>query len=215
MKGCSCSCSMCHDLHQWFTASSNLPSTCVFLSSLSPGHLKPNSDNNYTCDSPGQDGDVFSSTSSPPLLPTGPRGPSISISVAPCSHNHRLYVSPDDTPDVFTQESNSPPSTQTSKTRSNRTSHSSPPPPRKLLQLFPNLTMTRSKSHESQLANRIEEPTSNKWVFKWKLQLFVCSSQYQGTFKVYRSNYTEARRNYLHRCEKCLRVSDGETSQFQ
>ncbi|XP_024910984.1 kinase suppressor of Ras 1-like, partial [Cynoglossus semilaevis] len=126
------------------------------------GHLKPNSDNNYTCDSPGQDGDVFSSTSSPPLLPTGPRGPSISISVAPCSHNHRLYVSPDDTPDVFTQESNSPPSTQTSKTRSNRTSHSSPPPPRKLLQLFPNLTMTRSKSHESQLANRIEEPTSNK-----------------------------------------------------
>ncbi|KAL2095726.1 hypothetical protein ACEWY4_007874 [Coilia grayii] len=46
-----------------------------------------------------------------------------------------------------------------------------PPPSRRLLaQLLPSITLTRSKSHESQLANRIEEPTSKK---KTKLPLNV------------------------------------------
>uniref|UniRef100_A0A8C6UE12 Kinase suppressor of ras 1b n=1 Tax=Neogobius melanostomus TaxID=47308 RepID=A0A8C6UE12_9GOBI len=40
-----------------------------------------------------------------------------------------------------------------------------PPTSRKLLQLLPNLqSLTRSKSQESQLANRIEEPPNNKFV---------------------------------------------------
>lgn len=37
-----------------------------------------------------------------------------------------------------------------------------PPPSRKVLHLLPNITLTRSKSHESQLGNRIEDPPNNK-----------------------------------------------------
>uniref|UniRef100_A0A3B5KRG4 non-specific serine/threonine protein kinase n=1 Tax=Xiphophorus couchianus TaxID=32473 RepID=A0A3B5KRG4_9TELE len=36
-----------------------------------------------------------------------------------------------------------------------------PPPSRKVLHLLPNITLTRSKSHESQLGNRIEDPPNN------------------------------------------------------
>ncbi|RVE63623.1 hypothetical protein OJAV_G00138180 [Oryzias javanicus] len=46
-----------------------------------------------------------------------------------------------------------------------------PPPSRKLLNLLPNITLTRSKSHESQLGNRIEDPPTNKGVKKNKLFL--------------------------------------------
>ncbi|XP_035010120.1 kinase suppressor of Ras 1 isoform X1 [Hippoglossus stenolepis] len=94
--------------------------------------------------------------------PTGPRGHSISISVAPCSDNQRPYVSPDETPDVFTLDPSTPPATQTSKTRTARASHTSPLPSRKLLQLLPLIALARSRCQESQLANRIEEPASHK-----------------------------------------------------
>ncbi|XP_023198126.1 kinase suppressor of Ras 1 isoform X4 [Xiphophorus maculatus] len=46
-----------------------------------------------------------------------------------------------------------------------------PPPSRKVLHLLPNITLTRSKSHESQLGNRIEDPPNNKCGKKSKLLL--------------------------------------------
>ncbi|XP_030632777.1 kinase suppressor of Ras 1-like [Chanos chanos] len=54
-----------------------------------------------------------------------------------------------------------PPVTPPSKKRNQLTTpHTPPPTSRRLLQLLPNITLTRSKSHESQLANRIEEPAT-------------------------------------------------------
>uniref|UniRef100_A0AAQ5ZAR5 Kinase suppressor of ras 1b n=1 Tax=Amphiprion ocellaris TaxID=80972 RepID=A0AAQ5ZAR5_AMPOC len=66
-----------------------------------------------------------------------------------------------------TLEPSSPPAIRASKTCTAKPSHT-PPPSRKLLHLFPNIALTRSKSHESQLANRIEDPTS-KWVSQFIL----------------------------------------------
>nr|XP_043888509.1 kinase suppressor of Ras 1-like isoform X2 [Solea senegalensis] len=129
--------------------------SCLKSADETGGDVKPDSDLQ-------QDSDVFSSTSSLPLQPASGRGPSISISVAPCSYDQRLCITPDEAIDVFTPEPVTPPATQVSKTRTARQSHTSPPPPRKLLQLFPGIALTRCKSQESQLANRIEEPTSNK-----------------------------------------------------
>ena len=134
------------------------------LSSLTPG-CDQRSDSVSCRSEPQQDSDAFSPVSKPAPPPTGPRGHSISISVAPCSDNQRSNVSPDETPDVFTLDPSPPPATQTSKTRTARASHTSPLPSRKLLQLFPIIALARSKCQDSQLANRIEEPASHKWVF--------------------------------------------------
>uniref|UniRef100_A0A3B4WJ05 Kinase suppressor of ras 1b n=1 Tax=Seriola lalandi dorsalis TaxID=1841481 RepID=A0A3B4WJ05_SERLL len=109
-----------------------------------------------------QDSDAPSPISAPssagspstPLPPTSSRSPSVSISVAPCSDDQRPA---DGTTDIFAVE----PSAQTSKTRTAKPSHTPPPPSRKLLQLLPNIALTRSKSQESQLANRIEEPAAH------------------------------------------------------
>ncbi|XP_035535644.1 kinase suppressor of Ras 1-like [Morone saxatilis] len=113
---------------------------------------------------PQQDSDAFSPISplsSPPtrLQATSAHGRSISISVVPCSNDQRPYISAEEMADAFALEPSSPPASRALKTRT-KPSHTPPPPSRKLLQLLPN--MTRSKSHESQLANRIEEPVSNK-----------------------------------------------------
>uniref|UniRef100_W5KGM9 non-specific serine/threonine protein kinase n=1 Tax=Astyanax mexicanus TaxID=7994 RepID=W5KGM9_ASTMX len=56
-----------------------------------------------------------------------------------------------------------PPITPPSKRRHRLKPPCTPPPPsRKVLHLLPNITLTRSKSHESQLGNRIEDtPTNN------------------------------------------------------
>uniref|UniRef100_A0A3B4V850 Kinase suppressor of ras 1 n=1 Tax=Seriola dumerili TaxID=41447 RepID=A0A3B4V850_SERDU len=91
-----------------------------------------------------------SSAGSPstPLPPTSSRSPSVSISVAPCSDDQRPA---DGTTNIFAVE----PSAQTSKTRTAKPSHTPPPPSRKLLQLLPNIALTRSKSQESQLANHV------------------------------------------------------------
>uniref|UniRef100_A0A3B4CGC8 non-specific serine/threonine protein kinase n=1 Tax=Pygocentrus nattereri TaxID=42514 RepID=A0A3B4CGC8_PYGNA len=52
-----------------------------------------------------------------------------------------------------------PPITPPSKRRHRLKPPCTPPPPsRKVLHLLPNITLTRSKSHESQLGNRIEDP---------------------------------------------------------
>lgn len=56
-----------------------------------------------------------------------------------------------------------PPITPPSKRRHQLKPPCTPPPPsRKVLHLLPNITLTRSKSHESQLGNRIEDPPTNK-----------------------------------------------------
>lgn len=104
---------------------------------------------------PQQDADVFSpsSPSSPahrlqPAAGPAAHGRSISISVMPCS---------DPTP--ADPELSSP---RTCRAAAAKSSHT--PPPRKLLQLLPTITLTRSKSQESQLANRVEETGTPRWV---------------------------------------------------
>uniref|UniRef100_A0AAV2JAS3 Non-specific serine/threonine protein kinase n=1 Tax=Knipowitschia caucasica TaxID=637954 RepID=A0AAV2JAS3_KNICA len=65
-----------------------------------------------------------------------------------------------------------PPITPPSKRRHRLKPPCTPPPPsRRVTHLLPNITLTRSKSHESQLGNRIEEPPANKCVKKNKLIL--------------------------------------------
>ncbi|XP_051973126.1 kinase suppressor of Ras 1 isoform X3 [Xyrauchen texanus] len=67
-----------------------------------------------------------------------------------------------------------PPITPPSRRRHRLKPPCTPPPPsRKVLLLLPNITMTRSKSHESQLGNRIEDTPTNKCVKKNKLFLNV------------------------------------------
>lgn len=119
-----------------------------------------------------KDSNPFSPLSPPALhnLPPFNHGRSISISVVPCSDmGPRPSVSSTgedgELPEAFSPEwdPQSPPLvSQSQKSRPGKVSHT-PPMSRKLLQLLPNLqNLTRSKSHESQLANRIEEPPSNK-----------------------------------------------------
>ncbi|XP_051542415.1 kinase suppressor of Ras 1-like isoform X1 [Myxocyprinus asiaticus] len=67
-----------------------------------------------------------------------------------------------------------PPITPPSKRRHRLKPPCTPPPPsRKVLHLLPNIMLTRSKSHESQLGNRIEDTPTNKCVKKNKLFLNV------------------------------------------
>ncbi|XP_054650337.1 kinase suppressor of Ras 1-like isoform X3 [Dunckerocampus dactyliophorus] len=81
--------------------------------------------------------------------PTASHGRLISVSVVPNSDDN---LPTEDMVEAFSLE---PKSTKTIPTP--------PPPSRKLLQLLPfSIALTRSKSHESQLANRIEEPAKPK-----------------------------------------------------
>ncbi|XP_051540218.1 kinase suppressor of Ras 1-like isoform X4 [Myxocyprinus asiaticus] len=67
-----------------------------------------------------------------------------------------------------------PPITPPSRRRQRLKPPCTPPPPsRKVLHLLPNITLTRSKSQESQLGNRIEDTPTNKCVKKNKLLLNV------------------------------------------
>ncbi|XP_035810346.1 kinase suppressor of Ras 1-like isoform X2 [Amphiprion ocellaris] len=118
----------------------------------------PSHDSGYCSSKLQQDGSAFS-LSSPftQLKPTGTHGRSISISVVPCTDDQRSNTLPEEMADTL--EPSSPPAIRASKTCTAKPSHT-PPPSRKLLHLFPNIALTRSKSHESQLANRIEDPTS-------------------------------------------------------
>lgn len=84
-------------------------------------------------------------------------GRSVSISVVPCSDNQ--------TPDGPAEGAEPEPSgRQTWKAPAAKSSRTPPPQPRKLFQLFPNIAMTGGKSQESQLADRIEEPGTPRWV---------------------------------------------------
>uniref|UniRef100_A0A8C5EPC9 Kinase suppressor of Ras 1-like n=1 Tax=Gouania willdenowi TaxID=441366 RepID=A0A8C5EPC9_GOUWI len=122
---------------------------------------KPQGDN--TVFSPGSN---FLSSGSPgtPLGPTSVHGRSISISVVPYSCNQRPSMLAEDMLDAFTTEPNSPPNTRTFKTCIPKQSYTPPPPSRRVMQLFPNIALARSKSQESQLTNRIEDPTTQKYV---------------------------------------------------
>lgn len=132
--------------------------------------LKSGNDSGSCSPEPSQDGDAFSppspapssfSSSFPTQLPAN-HGRSISISVVPCSEDQRKYMSAEEMPDAFCPEPITPLLSQASKTRTAKSCQTPPPPSRKLLQLLPNINLTRSKSHESQLANRIEEPTAHR-----------------------------------------------------
>uniref|UniRef100_A0A8C1JR17 non-specific serine/threonine protein kinase n=1 Tax=Cyprinus carpio TaxID=7962 RepID=A0A8C1JR17_CYPCA len=64
-----------------------------------------------------------------------------------------------------------PPITPPSRRRHRLKPPCTPPPPsRKVLHLLPNITLTRSKSHESQLGHRIEDTPTNKDI----KMFFVC-----------------------------------------
>lgn len=75
----------------------------------------------------------------------------------PCSDN----LTPDDSAEGAEPELGGP---RTWRAQPAKCFHTPPPPARKLFQLFPNITLTRSKSQESQLANRIEEAGMPRWV---------------------------------------------------
>ncbi|CDQ67896.1 unnamed protein product [Oncorhynchus mykiss] len=117
----------------------------------------------------------------PPTTPSTPSTPctacahprSFSVSTMPGPEAHGAYVYAD-TPftDPFPLSAarqgrlhghtSTPPLTPPSKRRHRLKPPCTPPPPsRKVLHLLPNITLTRSKSHESQLGNRIEEPPTN------------------------------------------------------
>lgn len=115
-------------------------------------------DSGYCGSKAQQDSSAFS-LSSPftPLKPTSTHGRSISISVVPCTDDQRSDTLPEEMADTL--EPGSPPAIRASKMCTAKPCHT-PPPSRKLLHLFPNIALTRSKSHESQLANRIEDPTT-------------------------------------------------------
>ncbi|KAM8904648.1 kinase suppressor of Ras 1-like isoform 2-T2 [Spinachia spinachia] len=110
-----------------------------------------------------QDTDVFSPISLPsscvspchPLQPTTTmHGRSISMSVFPCSEDQRACMLTEDT---LALEPSHPLATRASKTHTGKPSPTPPSRTHKRLHLFPNIGITRSKSQESQLANRIEE----------------------------------------------------------
>ncbi|XP_062275366.1 kinase suppressor of Ras 1-like isoform X1 [Scomber scombrus] len=141
---------------------SRLPAalSCLKSATETGGDLRPNTD---SCSSESQrDNNTFSTIG--PLTPFHPtsHGRSISISVVPCSDGRRPSIPVEEMTDAFLPELSTPPVTRASKTCTAKPSHTPPLASRKLLQLIPNMSMTRSKSQESQLANRIEEPATNK-----------------------------------------------------
>lgn len=139
------------------------------LSSLTVGRdLRPDTD---SCSIESQRNNDTFSTIGPltPLHPTS-HGRSISISVVPCSDDRRPSIPVEEMTDAFSPELSTPPVTRASKTCTAKPSHTPPLASRKLLQLLPNIALTRSKSQESQLANRIEESATNKWVIGLLLQ---------------------------------------------
>ncbi|KAM4627453.1 kinase suppressor of Ras 1-like isoform 2-T2 [Polymixia lowei] len=119
--------------------------------------------------SPGPHSPIPSSSSTlPPGRPSSPRvhtnthGRSISISVVPCSDDRRPCISTENMADAFPSSPATPPVTPPSKRCAAKPAQTPPPASRKLLQLLPDIALTRSKSHESQLVNCIEEPAPNK-----------------------------------------------------
>ncbi|KAM9455442.1 kinase suppressor of Ras 1 isoform 1-T1 [Clarias gariepinus] len=127
----------------------------------------------------------------PPTTPTTPTVPTTPL--VPCFHSRHLPPNPEahiyhgyaesltDPSPYYSSwpvrlhgHSSTPPITPPSKRRHRLKPPCTPPPPsRKVLHVLPNITLTRSKSHESQLGNRIEETPTNKCGKKNKLFLNV------------------------------------------
>uniref|UniRef100_A0A673BGE1 Kinase suppressor of ras 1 n=1 Tax=Sphaeramia orbicularis TaxID=375764 RepID=A0A673BGE1_9TELE len=81
--------------------------------------------------------------------------------------------SAEETPDPFSQDPRTPPLGHTSKTHPTKASHTPPLASRKLLQLLPNIGLTRSKSHESQLANHVSMHRSSPQTMRRDIGLAV------------------------------------------
>uniref|UniRef100_A0A3P8P391 Kinase suppressor of ras 1a n=1 Tax=Astatotilapia calliptera TaxID=8154 RepID=A0A3P8P391_ASTCA len=110
---------------------------------------------------------TIQSTPSTPCA-TFPHPRSGSVSAAPTPDAHSDSPLTDPFPMSFARAArlhghiSTPPITPPSKRRHRLKPPCTPPPPsRKVLHLLPNITLTRSKSHESQLGNRIEDPPTN------------------------------------------------------
>ncbi|XP_008331160.1 kinase suppressor of Ras 1 isoform X2 [Cynoglossus semilaevis] len=100
-----------------------------------------------------------------------PRSGSMSSAPTPEAHFHSESPLTDPFPMSLPQTA-TPPITPLSRRCHRLKPPCTPPPPsRKVLHLLPNITLTRSKSHESQLGNRIEDPPTNTGVRKNKLFL--------------------------------------------
>uniref|UniRef100_A0A3Q3IA65 non-specific serine/threonine protein kinase n=1 Tax=Monopterus albus TaxID=43700 RepID=A0A3Q3IA65_MONAL len=115
---------------------------------------------------------IQSTPSTPSAAFPHPRSGSVSAAPIPealASHVHSESSLTDPFPLSLTHtarlhgHTSTPPITPPSKRRHRLKPPCTPPPPsRKVLHLFPNIALTRSKSHESQLGNRIEDtPTNN------------------------------------------------------
>uniref|UniRef100_A0A3P8W3H0 non-specific serine/threonine protein kinase n=1 Tax=Cynoglossus semilaevis TaxID=244447 RepID=A0A3P8W3H0_CYNSE len=90
-----------------------------------------------------------------------PRSGSMSSAPTPEAHFHSESPLTDPFPMSLPQTA-TPPITPLSRRCHRLKPPCTPPPPsRKVLHLLPNITLTRSKSHESQLGNRIEDPPTN------------------------------------------------------
>ncbi|XP_060941913.1 kinase suppressor of Ras 1-like isoform X3 [Limanda limanda] len=126
---------------------------------------------------------IHSTPSTP--CPTFPHHRSGSMSAAPtpealASHLHGDSPLTDPFPMPLARtarlhgRTSTPPITPPSKRRHRLKPPCTPPPPsRKVLHLLPNISLTRSKSHESQLGNRIEDPPTNKCVGTRRNKLFL------------------------------------------
>ncbi|KAJ8383883.1 hypothetical protein AAFF_G00213460 [Aldrovandia affinis] len=106
-----------------------------------------------------------------PATPCYPCAPPYSVSATPPANG---LPDPFPWPDRARGHAYTPPATPPSRRHAQLKPPRTPPPPsRKLLHLLPNITLTRSKSHESQLGNRIEDTPGNKCAKKNKLFLNV------------------------------------------
>lgn len=124
---------------------------------------------------------IQSTPSTPCATFPHPRSSSVSAAPTPDAHTPHLHG---DSPltDPFPMSlahaarlhgrTSTPPITPPSKRRHRLKPPCTPPPPsRRVMHLLPNITLTRSKSHESQLGNRIEDTPANKCIKKNKLFL--------------------------------------------
>ncbi|XP_061684070.1 kinase suppressor of Ras 1-like isoform X2 [Syngnathoides biaculeatus] len=136
---------------------SRLPAALSCLKSLTErgGDLRRNS--------PQHTDGLPAVTHSSKQQPTVSQGRSISISVIPCWGDNQPYLPSEEMFDAFSLDRNTPPTLRASKIQTPKTAHTQPPHSRKWLQLMPISTgPARSKSHDLQMVNRTEEPTSYK-----------------------------------------------------
>ncbi|XP_068173759.1 kinase suppressor of Ras 1-like isoform X3 [Antennarius striatus] len=117
------------------------------------------------CPGPHLDGGAVSlvspapdpSSPSAPMPPPSVHGRSISLSVMPCSRDQIPQMSTEEMSDTFALELSI-----ASRTRPLKPSQTHPLPSNKLLQLLPNILLTRGKSQEPPLSHRLEDPAAHK-----------------------------------------------------